>query len=135
MRKSKKQKLNYTQLDRSEREEIVSTLKKNNELNRKHLQQRKIKKFNYIKFKPKNQSPSEENEEIILTEKRANEHYKPSYAPVLKKAAEIFDVNSANKILQRTNQVIPLKNSILNDRRSHSAQGRIQLSLLGGEGT
>ena len=74
MRKSKKQKLNYTQLDRSEREEIVSTLKKNNELNRKHLQQRKTKKFNYIKFKPKNQSPSEENEEIILTEKRANEH-------------------------------------------------------------
>ena len=74
MRKLKKQKLNYTQLDRSEREEIVSTLKKNNELNRKHLQQRKIKKFNYIKFKPKNQSPSEENEEIILTEKRANEH-------------------------------------------------------------
>ena len=65
-------------LDRNEREEIISTLEKDEELNRKNLQQRKIKKFNYLKFKPKNQSLSEENEEIIHTEKRTNEHYKPS---------------------------------------------------------
>ena len=39
-------------------EEIISTLEKNDELNRKDLQQRKTKKFNYLKLKPKNQSPS-----------------------------------------------------------------------------
>ena len=59
----------HAKLDRNEREEIISTLEKNHELNRKHLQQRKTKKFNYLKFKPKNQSPSEENKEIIHTEK------------------------------------------------------------------
>ena len=59
-----------TKLDRHEREEIISTLEKNDELNRRHRQQRKTKKFNYLKFKPKNQSPSGENKEIIHTEKR-----------------------------------------------------------------
>ena len=56
-------------LDRSEGEEVISTLEKNDKLNRKHLKQRKTKKFNYLKFKPKHQSPSEENKEIIYTRK------------------------------------------------------------------
>ena len=59
-----------TKLDGNEREEIISALQKNYELNRKHQQQRKTKKFNYLKFKPKNQFPSGENKEIIHTEKR-----------------------------------------------------------------
>ena len=89
----------HAKLDRIEREEIISTLEKNDQLNRKHLQQRKTKKFNYLKFKPKNQCPSEENEEIILTEKRTNEHYKPSYAAVLnRKSNTNLRLNSANKI-------------------------------------
>ena len=70
----------HANLDRNERDEIISTLEKNDELNRKHLQQRKTKKI-----KPKNQSPSEENEEIIHTEKRTNKHYKPSLTAVFKR--------------------------------------------------
>ena len=84
MRKSEKKIELHAKYDRIEREEIISSLEKNDELNRKHLQQRKIKKFNYLKLKPKNQPPSEENEEIIHTKKRTNVHYKPSYAAVLK---------------------------------------------------
>ena len=46
MKESKKRKLNYTQkLDRSENEEIISTLEKNDELNRKHLQTKKNKEI------------------------------------------------------------------------------------------
>ena len=78
----------HTKLDRNESEEIISTLEKNNELNSIHLKQRKIKKFNFLKLKPKNQYPSEENEEIIHTGKRTNQHYKKSYAAVLKKSSK-----------------------------------------------
>ena len=46
---------------------------------------RKIKKFNYLNFKPKNQSPREENGEISHTENRRNKHYKMSYEAVLKR--------------------------------------------------
>ena len=74
----------HAKLDRDEREEIIFALEKNDELNRKNLQQCKLKKFDYLKRKPKNQSPSEENEEIIHTEKRTSEHYKPSRIAVLK---------------------------------------------------
>ena len=46
MKESKKLKLNYTQkLDRSESEEVISTLEKNDELNRKHLQTKKNKEI------------------------------------------------------------------------------------------
>ena len=64
----------HAKLDRNKREEIISTLEQNDELNRKHLQQRKTNKLNYLKFKLKTQSPSEANEEVIHTEKRTNEH-------------------------------------------------------------
>ena len=59
-------------LGRNESEEIISTLENNNELNSIHLKQRKAKKSNFLKLKPKNQYPSEENEEIIHTGKRTN---------------------------------------------------------------
>ena len=59
-------------LDRNESEEVISTLENNNELNSIHLKQRKAKKSNFLKLKPKNQYPSEENEEIIHTGKRTN---------------------------------------------------------------
>ena len=41
-----KKKLNYTEkLDRNESEEIISSLEKNDELNRKHLQTKKYKEI------------------------------------------------------------------------------------------
>ena len=111
----------HAKLDRNEREDIISILEKNDELNRKHLQQRKTKKFNCLKFKPKNQSPSEENEEIIHTEKRTNEHQKPSYATVLKRRS---NTNLRRKFskqnLAENEQNSSVKNSILNAHRSHS---------------
>ena len=63
------------QLERNKPEEIISIIAKNDELSKKYQQQRKTKTFFYLKFKPKNQSPSEENEEIIHIEKRTNELY------------------------------------------------------------
>ena len=36
-----------SKLDQSERDEIITTLRKNDEINRKYLQQRKTKKYNY----------------------------------------------------------------------------------------
>ena len=50
----------------------------NDGLNRKHLQLRKTKTFNYLKFTPKNESTSEENEETIHTGIKTNKHSKPS---------------------------------------------------------
>ena len=103
----------HAKLDRNEREEIVSTLEKNDELNRKHLQQRKTKKFNYLKFKPKNQPPSE---------KRTNEYHKPSYAAVLKRRR---NTNLRRKFskqnLAENKQNNFVKNSSLNARHSHSS--------------
>ena len=58
-----------TKLDRNEREEIISALEKNDELNRRHRQQRKTKKFNYLKFKPKNQSPQEKTKKSFTQKK------------------------------------------------------------------
>ena len=40
----------HAKLDRNKREQNTSTLEENDELNRKHLQQRKSKKCNYLKF-------------------------------------------------------------------------------------
>ena len=80
-----------------------------------------LNKFNYVKFKPKNQSASEEKEEIIHTEKRTNEHCKPSYAAVLKRKS---NANLRRKFskqnLVENEQNNSVKNSILNARRSHS---------------
>ena len=39
-------------LENEESEEINTTLRKNDEINRKHLQERNNKKFTYLKFKP-----------------------------------------------------------------------------------
>ena len=86
--KSREKKKNaelHAKLDRNKSEEIISTLQKNNELNSIHLKQRKTSRFIFLKLKPKNQYLSEENEEIIHTGKRTNQHYKKSYAAVLKK--------------------------------------------------
>ena len=70
MRKSKKTKAKlHPKHDRNKREKIISVLEKNDELNRKHPRQRKTKKFNYLKFKPKNQLSSEVNEKSLATKK------------------------------------------------------------------
>lgn len=39
-------------LGKEEREEINATVRKSDEINQKHLQQRKNKRFIYLKFKP-----------------------------------------------------------------------------------
>ena len=39
------------QLNDNEREQIIAALQNNDEVNKKHLQQRKGKKFNYLKYK------------------------------------------------------------------------------------
>ena len=64
--------------DRKEREEIISTLEKNDELNRKHLQQRKTNKFNYLKIKPKINPPGKKRKKSFTQKKEqtniANSH-------------------------------------------------------------
>ena len=114
MRKSKNQVKRknaelHAKLDRNESEEIISTLEKNNELNSIHLKQRKTKKFVVLKLKPKNQ--------YLSFRKRRNHSHRRKNKPTsqkvicscieknLKKVAKIFDVNSVNKILQKTNQI------------------------------
>ena len=47
------------QLNDNEREEIIAASQKNDEVNKKHLEQQKRKKFNYLKYKPKTQNPFE----------------------------------------------------------------------------
>ena len=49
---TKTQKESDTKLESKELEEINATLRKNYEINWKHLQQRKNKKITYLKFKP-----------------------------------------------------------------------------------
>ena len=93
MRKSKNQVKRknaelHAKLDRNESEEIISTLEKNNELNSIHLKQRKTKKFVFLKLKPKNQYLSLRKRRNIHTGKRTNQHYKKSYAAVLKKSSK-----------------------------------------------
>ena len=83
--------------------------------------QRNTKKFNYLKSKPKNQSPSEENEEIIHNEKRPSDHFKPLYAALLKRKSNTNlwrKFNKQNLAENETNNFV--KNSILNARRSRS---------------
>ena len=63
MGKSKTQKLNYTKnLTETNAKRSFLHFKRTVKSAEKHLQKRKTKDFIYLKFKPKNQSPSEENE-------------------------------------------------------------------------
>ena len=59
----------HAKLDRNKREEIISTLEQNDELNRKHLQQRKTNKLNYLKFKLKTQSPQKKTKKLFTLKK------------------------------------------------------------------
>ena len=98
----------------------ISTLEKNDELNRKHLQQRTTKKLNYLKFKPKNQSLSDENKEINHKEKATNKYYKSSYAIVLKRKSNTNSRRKFSKQNPAENEPSnSVKNPILNARRSH----------------
>ena len=71
------------QLNYNEREEIISALVKNDKLNKKHTEQRKRKKFNYLKYKPKIKNTSKKNEPPHQTERPTSEHQKPPYSSVL----------------------------------------------------
>ena len=124
----------HSKLDRNEREKIISTLEKNDELNRKHLQQRKTKKLNYLKFKPKNQSLSDENEEINHKEKRTNKHYKSSYAVVLKRKSITNSRRKFSKQNPAENEPSnSVKNPILNACRSHSTSRNKSTELTAAE--
>ena len=70
-------------LDQNEKEEILSTLKKNDDVNRKHLQLRKQKKFNFLKYNPKSNN-NERNEIDQLSNSKDSKVNKKSYAGVLK---------------------------------------------------
>ena len=109
---------------RKKREEVISTLEKNDELNEKHIQ--KTKKFDYLKFKPKNQSPLEENKEIITQKNRTNKHYKLSYAVVLKRKSNINLRPKLSKQKLAANETNnSAKNSKLNAFRSRSTSKNI----------
>ena len=111
-------------LNRKKREEVISTLEKNDELNEKHIQ--KTKKFDYLKFKPKNQSPLEENKEIITQKNRTNKHYKLSYAVVLKRKSNINLRPKLSKQKLAANETNnSAKNSKLNAFRSRSTSKNI----------
>ena len=59
----------HAKLDRNEREEIISTLEKNDELNRKHLQQRKTKKCNYLNLNLKINPPQKKAKKLFTQKK------------------------------------------------------------------
>ena len=72
------------QLNDNEREEIISALQKNEELNKKH-QHQKRKKFNYLKCKSKTKNTSETNGPTYQTETPTSEHQRLLYYSVLKR--------------------------------------------------
>ena len=74
----------HAKLDRNEREEIISTIEKNDELNRKHLQQRNLIMLNLNL----NINSPQKKTKLIHTEKRTNEHYKLSC--VLKRRSNTY---------------------------------------------
>ena len=87
---------------------------------------KKTKKFDYLKFKPKNQSPLEENKEIITQKNRTNKHYKLSYAVVLKRKCNINLRPKFSKQKLAANETSnSVKNSKLNACRSRSTSKNI----------
>ena len=74
-------------LENEEREEINAALRKNNEINRKYLLQRKNKKFTNLKYKPTR--PTTETTEfeqgLQFHRKTDNPSGKPTYANILRK--------------------------------------------------
>lgn len=72
-------------LGKEEREEINATVRKSDEINQKHLQQRKNKRFTYLKFKP-TRSVSETTEfkrESLIPIKTDNSGEKKTYANIV----------------------------------------------------
>lgn len=72
-------------LGKEEREEINATVRKGDEINQKHLQQRKNKRFIYLKFKP-TRSVSETTEfkrESLIPIKTDNSGEKKTYANIV----------------------------------------------------
>ena len=90
-------------LQQNERQAIHKTLKKDDEINRKFLQQKKNKKFNCLKFKPK-QNPKLE---------RFFENYVPTYASIIRKTSKNNLKQNFSKI---TFQSESLKQKIQNDQ-------------------
>ena len=87
---------------------------------------KKTKKFDYLKFKPKNQSPLEENKEIITQKNRTNKHYKLSYAVVLKRKSNInLRPKFSKQKLAANEKNNSVKNSKLNACRSRSTSKNI----------
>ena len=72
-------------LGKEEREEINATVRKSDEINQKHLQQRKNKRFIYLKFKP-TRSVNETTEfkrESLIPIKTDNSGEKKTYANIV----------------------------------------------------
>ena len=82
---------------------------------------KETKKFNYLKFTPKNQSSQKKTKksEIIDAGKTTNEHCKPSYAAALKRKSNTNLRRKLNKQNIGENELNKsVKKSILNARRS-----------------
>ena len=95
------------------REEINVTLRKNYGINREYLQQRKNRKFTYLKFKPTRPvSETTEFERESLIQKRTdNSGTKPTYASILRKQSNI-DIQrklSKQKIAETNNTSLAQK--------------------------
>ena len=98
---------------------LLPHLKINRLTQQKRLPTKKKKKFNYLKFKPKI-NPPQKKTEIIDTEKRTNEHNKPSYAAVLKRRNNTnLRCKLSKQNLSENEQNNSVQNSILNALRSH----------------
>lgn len=74
-------------LENEEREEIKTTLRNNDEINRKHLLQRKSKNFTYLEYKPTRRitETTELEHGLQFHRKTGNPGGKPTYASILYK--------------------------------------------------
>ena len=106
------------QLNDNEREDIIAVLKKNDEVNKKHLEQRKRKTFNYLKYKPKTQNAFETNQSSDQPERPTTEHQKPLSSSVLKKKSNTNLRQRFGKQNLAYNDNNNIKQTVLNARHN-----------------
>ena len=109
-------------LNDNEREGIIVALQKNNEVKKKHPEQHKRKKFNYLKYKPKTQNAFEINESSDQPERPTNEYtneyQKPLYSSVLKRKSNTNLRRKFSKLKLAYNDNNNIKQTVLNARRN-----------------
>ena len=106
------------QLNDNEREEIIAASQRNDEVNKKHLEQRKRKKFNYLKYKPKTENPFETRKSSDQPERPTIEHQKPLYSSVLKRKSNTNLQRKFSKQNLAYNNKNKIKQTVLNARHN-----------------